>query len=158
MTHTEAALRWIVNILRNHNVPFHITGGLAAKVYGSKRELADIDIDIPEAAFDDLVSDVKDYIVYGPQQFTDDSWDILLMTLNYQGQDIDIAGAYEAQLFDRTTHRWVPARVDLSKAIIRQCYGISVPVMRKDELIAYKSKLQREVDKEDLQYLLNISD
>ncbi|MFZ2522802.1 MAG: hypothetical protein WAW92_00245 [Minisyncoccia bacterium] len=46
MRNTEGALRWIVNILESKSIQFQVTGGFAAKLYGSQRELADIDIDI----------------------------------------------------------------------------------------------------------------
>lgn len=44
----KEALAWITNILKKYSIPFQITGGLAAILYGSKRPLEDIDIDIPE--------------------------------------------------------------------------------------------------------------
>ena len=54
MKDTEGALKWIVKILRDHNIPFQISGGFAARIYGSKRELADIDIDVATDRLDEL--------------------------------------------------------------------------------------------------------
>lgn len=84
MKNPKKAFRWIINILKKHQVPFQITGGLAAQAYGSKRPLNDIDIDIPEDRFNEIVPNVKDYITYGPAHFIDERWDLFLLTLNYQ--------------------------------------------------------------------------
>ena len=48
MKNIKAALIWITNILKKHQIPFQISGGLAAIAYGASRSLADIDIDIPD--------------------------------------------------------------------------------------------------------------
>src|SRR3989338_11339919 len=44
MKNTQEALIWIIGVLKRHSIPFRISGGFAAKIYGSTRELADIDI------------------------------------------------------------------------------------------------------------------
>jgi hypothetical protein len=38
------AAQWIVRLLRDRDIPFLICGGLAAKGYGSERDLNDIDL------------------------------------------------------------------------------------------------------------------
>lgn len=54
MRNTEAAFKWIVGLLNKYQILFQITGGFAANLYGSKRELNDIDIDVPSARIKDL--------------------------------------------------------------------------------------------------------
>ena len=142
---------WIVGILQTQGIPFHVAGGLAARVYGAQRELADIDFDIPEEAFERLVPSVKNYITYGPEQYRDESWDLLIMTLNYKRQEIDIAGAYKAKLFNRDKQVWESARANFSKDQLHTIFNLLVPVMDKEELVAYKSKLQRAVDIQDIE-------
>ena len=70
MERVKAALIWITGILNSHHVPFQISRGLAARVYGATRPVADIDIDIPEEAFDLLKEDVAKFIIYGPEHYT----------------------------------------------------------------------------------------
>lgn len=89
---TICALRWILEILERHEIEYQITGGFAAKLYGSLCELHDIDIDIPNASMQKILPDVAEYITYGPAHFRDAKWDMQLITLNYKGQEIDIGG------------------------------------------------------------------
>ena len=84
------ALIWITGILEEKNIPFQISGGLAAKIYGSPRPLNDIDIDIPRDGFAKILSAVEAYIVFGPADYENGKWDLYLMTLDYHGQEIDI--------------------------------------------------------------------
>jgi len=152
MKNTEVAFRWIVEILGRRQVSFRISGGLAVRAYGSERPLADIDIDIPDDKFQDILEDVNDCIVEGPQRLLDDNWDIYLMVLNREGQDIDICSA-TAKIFNQTTNNWDIEVADLSKFEMKELYGLKVPVIPKEELISYKKKLGREVDLEDVAFL-----
>ncbi len=97
----RAALAWIVGALRERGVPFQITGGLAARCYGAKRPLVDIDIDVPEEHLPSLGRVLAEHVVFGPGRFRDDDWDLTLLTLRYAGQNIDLGGAYETRFFDR---------------------------------------------------------
>lgn len=150
MKATQEAFHWIISILKKHRITFQITGGLAAKIYGSSRELADIDIDMPESEFEKILPEVKNFIIFGPARYKDENWDLWLMTLCYQGQEIDICGAYEAQIYDKNNEEWYWLETDFSVSSTKEIFGIMVPVIPKNELITYKSKLRREVDLLDL--------
>ncbi len=137
---TKRALEWIVGILKNHQVPFQISGGCAAKIYGSPRKLNDVDIDIPENSFEKILADVKPYIVFGPSQYKDKKWDLYLMTINYLGQEIDIGGQ-NAKISTKDQGRWIDFHADFSKAVKKEFLGLEIPVIPKDDLIAYKQLL-----------------
>ncbi|MFH1261142.1 MAG: hypothetical protein ABIJ10_03590 [Candidatus Micrarchaeota archaeon] len=137
----KKALLWIVGILKKHSVQFQISGGLAARVYGSQRPLNDIDIDIPEEKFEAILNDVKDYIIYEPSWYKDKVWDLYLMTLNYHGQEIDIGGAYKIKICDERTGKWHDFPADFSTVEMRVVFDISVPVISRKALIWYKNIL-----------------
>ncbi len=113
---TKNALAWIVGILNRHNTPFQISGGFAAKLYGSPRPLNDIDLDIPRDGFDKIIEEVKAYIVYGPEQYKDKKWDVYLMTLNYHGQEIDV-GEKDFSIHDSASDSWLKFTSDFSKTV-----------------------------------------
>jgi hypothetical protein len=150
---TEAAFNWIVDLLERHRIPFQISGGLAARIYGSDRPLADIDIGIPDSSFSVLLPEVEHYLIYGPKRYVDQEWDLNLMTLKYKNQKIDIAGRDAIQFFDKKSSSWVAGHKDLTVYEMREVYGRTVPVIPKNALIAYKKKLDRDVDLLDIQAL-----
>lgn len=152
---TETALKWIVNILQKHNIPFQIGGGFAARMYGVKRELADIDIAIPTDKLNELLSEVKDYITYDLRHYLDEKWDCIGMTINYKGQEIDFVGAQGKKIFDEIGNKWITLENDFSNSEYKEIYDIKIPVMPKEKLIMYKSILKRDVDLLDLDGLKN---
>jgi hypothetical protein len=150
MRATQEAFHWIVKILEKKKIPFQITGGLAAKVYGSQRELADIDIDVPENEFEKILPEVKDFIIFGPARYKDESWDLWLMTLLYLEQEIDVCGAYEVQVYDKNVEQWVWLETNFPAAQINKVFDLEVPIVSRAALIDYKLKIKREVDLADL--------
>ncbi len=156
MKNTEEAFKWIVNILNKHKIPFQIAGGFAARVYGSKRELADIDFDIPEDRFSEIIPEVKKYIIFGPKRYIDRNWDLQLMTLVYKNQEIDIGGSNNVMIFNSNNKQWLSLKTDFMKTDMIEIYGIRVPIIVKEELIKYKKILSREVDKIDIKQISKI--
>ena len=150
MKDTAKALAWIVSILRQRQIPFQIPGGLAAKAYGSQRDINDVDIDIPDNRIPDILEVVQPYITYGPTRHRDKKWDCLLLTLNYEGQEIDISGAYSIKIHDDIRDAWIDSPTDFSKAIPMELFGLTVPVMPAEDLAKYKKMLEGEHQKKDI--------
>ena len=150
---TEAAFCWIIEILNKQNIPFQIGGGFAARVYGSKRELADIDIALPTDKLSELLPDVKDYITYKLDRYLDENWDVTGMTVEYKGQEIDLVGAQGKRIFDKVNKKWITLENDFPTSEYKEVYGLKVPIMAKEKLIAYKTMLGREVDLIDIKEL-----
>ncbi len=153
MRRTKDAFIWIINILKELSVPFQIAGGFAARIYGSHRRLADIDIGVPDNDVGRIFPKVKKYIVYGPKHYIDRNDDLLLMTLRYRDQMIDIYGNDNTKLYDLKNRKWVPYRLNLKKGTVKNVYGINVPIISKKKLIEYKKLLMRKVDIEDIRRL-----
>lgn len=150
---TKAALIWIINILNKLHTPFQITGGLAAIAYGATRPLEDIDIDIPEEKFAVVKAEVEDFIIYGPDQFKDESWDLMLMRLMYRGQLIDLSGVFHTKIYNKITNKWQHLTTDFSMTEIKDIYGVQAPIISKDELIYYKRVIARPVDLIDIELI-----
>ncbi len=152
MKPTETALRWIINLLENKNIQYRITGGLAAQVYGSNRPLADIDIEVDFGDVELLNSDISPFIIFGPSIYKDENWDLNLVTLNYEGQEIDLAD-FKASIFNRHTKQWESLNSNLSEYIESEIYGRKYKFEPIESLLEYKDKLGREVDLEDIRQI-----
>jgi len=149
------ALKWITHILEKYNIQYQISGGLAAHLYGAQRSINDIDIDMPEEAFDVIYDDIKEFIIFGPDHYKDNRWDLKLVTLNYHGQEIDIGGATTTKIYNDTTKQWINVPVDLSKTRIFYIHGIKVPVHDPSDLIEYKKLLKGSHQKSDIEAISN---
>ncbi len=148
---TLIALRWIVGILDTHTIPYQIAGGFAAKLYGSPRPLNDIDIDISEKRFTEILSEIQPYITYGPARYKDGKWDLELITLNYKGQEIDIGGADDARISNKGRTMWIALPAVFSKALDVEIGGMYVKVIPPLDLIEYKKELDGEHQTIDIQ-------
>ncbi len=154
MRNTKSALCWIAGILKELSIPFEIAGGLAAKMYGAQRELADIDINISKDDFSRLLPRVREYLKFGPAWYKDQHWNLFMITLKYAGQDIDISALGQIQFFNRKTGKWEKFPDDLSGVQIMNFLGLDLPFIDKAKLISYKDKLRRGVDKKDVSGML----
>ncbi len=151
----EKALKWIVNILKKHNVPFQIAGGFAAHIYGAKRSVNDIDLDIPEEKFKTILPDIEKYITFGPDRLKDEKWDLDLIVLNYEGQMIDISGAYKTKIYNEKNKTWESYPAQFETAQIKTIFEIEVYVMNPKDLMEYKKILNGEHQKIDIEAVKN---
>jgi len=146
----ERAFRWIVGLLEDLAIPFLLVGGLAARAYGARRELADIDFYIPADRLRDVVAACSGFVVAGPERVVTEQWDITFMKLVYVGQTIELGAAEGVRIRDSRTGAWVAEPVDLEDRELMEIFGRRVPVMPRERLIAYKRRLGRPVDVADL--------
>ncbi|MFH0948947.1 MAG: hypothetical protein V1802_00490 [Candidatus Aenigmatarchaeota archaeon] len=153
MKKTKEAFIWVVEILKAHKIPYRISGGFAARIYGTKRPLADIDIEVPDKYVDKILPHVQNFVVRGPARFKDKNWDIYLLTIKYKGQMIDFSGTDTEKLFSRKRNRWVKFSADFPKVTRKKVYGKTVNVIRKEDLIYYKNIIRRRVDIKDIKEL-----
>ncbi len=140
-------LEWMVGILNGLGIDYEVTGGLAAYLYGSKRDIYDIDIEVSDSLVWELAYECNDYVVYGPCRYVDDHFDLLLMTLEYHGQLIDVCG------IDSMYIRGEKQVIDLGQSVVMDVCGMDVRVVVLGDLVAYKKLLGREVDLFDVEAL-----
>lgn len=155
------ALRWIKNILESEHIPYQISGGLAAHIYGSQRPVNDIDLVIPEKDFQKVFERTKEYVTEGPGRHRGKKWDLELLTLDYEGQEIDIGGAETTKITmkDSTgndTDEWVLLTTDFDKSVMMDFHGMVLPLEPKESLAAYKKHLNGEHQKEDIKALEHV--
>lgn len=155
MTSDGEALSWIVEMFRRVDVPFQVVGGLAARAYGAKRPLVDLDFYIPTSRLDDIADVTAAFVSRPPSHYRDECWDLIFMKLEYQGQPIEIGGADGARYFDRQASRWHEAGIRFDVSVERTIFGVSLPIMPIDQLIEYKQRLDREVDRQDVAEMIH---
>jgi hypothetical protein len=138
---TTRALKWMVEILNRLNISYQIAGGFAAKMYGSPRSVNDIDFDVHDEDLRRIVPEVSQYIKFGPARFKNEKWDCLLITLEYDGQEIDISGADTTKISNLAMTKWIEYPKQDFNTMKFVVEGTSINVMNPIELMEYKSEL-----------------
>ena len=150
MENYRKALSWITKILKKKKIKFNVLGGLAAYSYGSKRSLWDIDLIIKNQDFKKILPDVKNQIVERPHFSKSRNWQCYFMELKYLGKTIEIGGSQNCKILNSRTKKWQKVNL-LSKSTRKKVLDLNLPIIPKQQLISYKSKLNRQVDRLDIQ-------
>ncbi|MCX6793109.1 MAG: nucleotidyltransferase [Candidatus Falkowbacteria bacterium] len=152
-------LRWIVDILERNNVPYKIGGGLAAKVYGSEREVNDIDISLSGKYFDAIIAEASDFITAGPKHYLNEKWDCNTLSVNYNGQEIDMTDVDTLLMSNLDQTQWLKVKERrLYDAVVTNINGLMVSIMDPRDLLSYKQELGGEhqsIDIEAIKKYLN---
>jgi len=150
VNNSKATFKWIVTILKKNKIPFQITGGLAARQYGSDRPLYDIDIDMPNEFFEKLLPFVSDFVTFGPGEHVNNHFNITMMTIKYNDCQIDISGTEDGKFYNECEDKWETYGKDFEYSKLLNIFGETVPVIEKQKLIEFKKKLGRPTDLEDV--------
>ncbi len=153
MTNAQKAFLWIISLLRKNKIAFHITGGLAAKIYGSPRALADIDIELHDKDVKKILPFVESFVVQGPGRYHDEQFNIYGISLRYKKFGIDLFGSDSQKVFDTQQKKWRKENINFDRATKKKVFGKIVPVIPLEELLKYKEKIARPVDLEDIKNL-----
>ena len=149
------ALKWLTDVLNCLDIPYQIVGGLAARCYGSTRPLHAIDQYVPGKDLLKLENELAEYIVYGPVHHQDEHWDLVFMKLSYKGQKIEIGDANNTNYFDSSSKRWIKEKINFLESNMLEIEGITLLIMPKQDLIKYKERLNRNVDRIDIEEMQN---
>lgn len=152
---TIRALEWLIQILDESKIEYQITGGLAGKIFGSERELHDIDIDVSEKDFPKILPKISEYIIYGPERYKDKKWDIELITLNYNEQEIDISGVDTALISNKERTKWIKYPANFKKVLEFNIYGMNLKIIDLKDFLEYKKELDGEHQLEDIKAVVS---
>ena len=140
-----SGLLWITEILNRNNIPYKIGGGFAAKIYGSPREINDIDISLSGKYFNKIIPEVSDYITAGPKHYLNEKWDCNTLSVNYYGQDIDMTDVDTLKMTNLEKTEWMNVKEKrLYDGIATDINGIIASIMDPRDLISYKKELGGE--------------
>ena len=145
-------LKKILHILKDNDIKFQISGGLAAIIYGAKRPLYDIDIDVHKRDIPKIRELFQDYISEDFYHLQDNHFDLWLLTLKMDGVPIDISQV-EDGYFSSAGSDKIPINPDLSKPNWVTFYNIRIPVEDRGNLIKDKRILARETDLIDIEQM-----
>jgi hypothetical protein len=150
----KEVLTFLVQTLNSEDIVFQVSGGLAAIAHGATRPLYDIDLEIHKEDVETVRRLFKDYITEdwnNDLEGDDDQFDIWMMKLEIKGVPIDINQVEDVYLISKTGERTLqPSAMDTEPKVVE---GITIPVLRKEPLIAYKKLLARDTDLVDIEQI-----
>ncbi|RCK47707.1 hypothetical protein TH25_15685 [Thalassospira profundimaris] len=144
------ALEWIEDRLCHAGSLRLYCGGLAVQAYGGTRPLNDIDLFIPAANFAPLVDELRDHIRKPAMRQREAGWDLTYVQFVYDGIKIEVGSDDRPLIQNGASGEWCPLEIDYTSAEYRSIAGLSIPVMARSHLIAYKRILKRDVDRVDI--------
>lgn len=150
---TLLALHWIVSILNKNKIPYRIGGGFAANVYGSERPINDIDISLSGKYFPILMRETSEYITEGPKHYSNEKWDCDTLSLNYEGQEIDITDIDTLRMSNKEKTEWFQTKEKYRQfePLVINVDGIDVSLIHPKDLVAYKKELDGDHQRVDIE-------
>lgn len=147
------ALRWMVDIFSTVPTPYQLVGGCAAHAYGATRPVRDIDVYVPGRHLSDVAAALGAHVTHPPERYQDEHWNLIYLKARYAGWPIEVADAESTMYYDARAQTWRPAAIDFDASETHTLFGVGVSVIPKTDLITYKRRLNRPVDRTDLRQM-----
>lgn len=154
------ALSFVIPLLSKYHFRWVITGGFACYVYGVKRALTDIDIDIDtdrnDASFQSFLEDLRPFITQDIEHFVDENYDNYNVEITYEEQVVDICPMAQLKIFDASKNAYKHFYENGFPLIEKvNFHGMALPLLSKNLIIKNKEMLvwQRESDHRDIEGL-----
>lgn len=142
-------LKTISQILKDNNISFMITGGVAAILYGARRATDDIDLSVARHDIPRVEELFSQYVIKSFKKPLSSGSDIYLTSFSIDGTRVDV-GQTENNCYLLKGGKQYCIDSDLDKALIIKFRGLELPVQDKEELISYKKYLNRPIDLQDI--------
>ncbi|AUG54177.1 hypothetical protein [Thalassospira marina] len=126
------------------------------QAYGGTRPLNDIDLFVPAVHFAPLVDDLHHYIRKPARRQREAGWDLTYVQFVYDGIKIEIGSDDRPLIQNGASGEWCALEIDYASAEQRNIAGLTIPVMARGQLVAYKRILQRNVDLIDIADITDI--
>ncbi|MDP3987061.1 MAG: hypothetical protein Q8P81_02435 [Nanoarchaeota archaeon] len=155
----EVALRYIMPLLKKYNFKWCISGSFACYLYGVKRPIGDIDIDVEadekDKDFRSLVNDVKGYTTDFPfQLWIDENYDNWVMNVVVSGQLLSICSTKNLKLFNKEKGEYglFYENGKIPTPRILSFRNIKIPISQPEYVIRMKEALavKKQADKKDI--------
>jgi hypothetical protein len=115
----------------------------------------DLDFYVPAAGMPSLLPDLGGFLKRPLGEYRGEEWRLRYLKVEYDGWAIEVAEAEGAQFLNRVADEWEDQGIDFSASVVRPVAGVSLSVMPLAQLMDYKRKLDREVDKRDVADLVS---
>lgn len=131
------------------NCRWVITGGFACYVYGVKRKLTDIDIDIDinkeDPKFTDMLEKLSPFTTQPLIHFVSEAYDNYNVEITISNQVVDICTMADLKIFDKEFGDYRPFYDQGFPAIeMVDFHGFTLPLMAKDLIIKNKEMIMRD--------------
>ena len=124
-------------------------------LYGSDRVVNDIDISVSGKYFSILLPLVRAYLAAGPKHYKNDKWDCDALSLNYEGQDIDLTDVDTLLMSKKDGSSWIRNKEIYQKYpdVTMKFDGVRVSLMNPRVLLEYKKELDGAHQEFDRKFL-----
>lgn len=153
----RSALKYIIPILKKYDFKWIISGGFACYLYGVKRPIGDIDIDVEadkdDKKFKEFVEEVKEFATFPFQLWIDKNYDNWVMNVEIDGQVLSICSTENLKLFNKESGQYeIFYKRGVPKPVIILFKDLKLPISPKKWVIQMKEALAKKkpIDRKDI--------